>query len=125
PIVAHADQLRQVFLNIILNACDAMPGGGELTVRSELIATRPEEPMTLAVSISDTGVGIDPEHIPHLFEPFYTTKPHGTGLGLAISAHIITQHGGRILVDSQPGVGTTFTILLPLEPPPTAVAQGQ
>ncbi|MGC8800731.1 sensor histidine kinase [Chloroflexus sp.] len=124
PIVAHADQLRQVFLNIILNACDAMPGGGTLTVRSELIATRSEKPMTLAVSISDTGVGIDPEHIPHLFEPFYTTKPHGTGLGLAISAHIITQHGGRITVDSQPGVGTTFTILLPLEPPPTAVAQG-
>ncbi len=117
PITAHADQLRQVFLNIILNACDAMPSGGELTVRSELIAARPEAPATLAISITDTGIGIAPEHIPHLFEPFYTTKPHGTGLGLAISAHIITQHGGRILVDSQPGMGTTFTILLPLAAP--------
>jgi len=117
PIIAHADQLRQVFLNIILNACDAMPHGGELTVSSTLIAARPEAPPTLSIAISDTGVGIAPEHIPHLFEPFYTTKPHGTGLGLAISAHIITQHGGRILVDSEPGVGTTFTILLPLEAP--------
>lgn len=120
PIVAHADQLRQVFLNVILNACDAMPSGGELTVSSELIAARAGAPATLAISITDTGVGIAPEHIPHLFEPFYTTKPHGTGLGLAISAHIVTQHGGRITVDSQPGVGTTFTILLPLEPPVTA-----
>ncbi len=117
PIVAHADQLRQVFLNVILNACDAMPHGGELTVSTSLIATRPEAPPTLSIAISDTGVGIASEHIPHLFEPFYTTKPHGTGLGLAISAHIITQHGGRILVDSEPGVGTTFTILLPLEAP--------
>lgn len=97
-----------------------MPSGGELTVSSELIAARAGAPATLAISITDTGVGIAPEHIPHLFEPFYTTKPHGTGLGLAISAHIVTQHGGRITVDSQPGVGTTFTILLPLEPPVTA-----
>ncbi len=119
PIVAHADQLRQVFLNIILNACDAMPSGGDLTVSSQLIAGHAGSPATLAISITDTGVGIPPEHIPHLFEPFYTTKPHGTGLGLAISAHIVTQHGGRITVDSQPGVGTTFTILLPLEPPAT------
>lgn len=116
-IVAHADQLRQVFLNVILNACDAMPNGGELTVKSSLIAARPESPAALAIAISDTGVGIAPEHLPHLFEPFYTTKPQGTGLGLAISAHIVTQHGGRILVDSQPGAGTTFTILLPLEVP--------
>lgn len=116
-ITAHADQLRQVFLNVILNACDAMPNGGELTVKSSLITARPESPAALAIAISDTGVGIAPEHLPHLFEPFYTTKPHGTGLGLAISAHIVTQHGGRILVDSQSGEGTTFTILLPLEAP--------
>lgn len=120
PTVAHADQLRQVFLNIILNACDAMPRGGELRVITQLLQTRPEAPATIGIYISDTGVGIPPEHRPHLFEPFYTTKPQGTGLGLAISAHIITQHGGRISLDSEVGHGTTFTILLPIatEPQP-------
>ncbi len=116
--VAHADQLRQVFLNIILNACDAMPRGGELRVSTQLIKARQEAPDTIGVIISDTGVGIAPEHRPHLFEPFYTTKPQGTGLGLAISAHIVTQHGGRITVDSEVGKGTTFTILLPVTSDP-------
>ncbi|MGB9631906.1 MAG: two-component system sensor histidine kinase NtrB [Chloroflexaceae bacterium] len=116
--VAHADQLRQVFLNIILNACDAMPRGGELRVTTQLIKARQEAPDTIGVIISDTGVGIAPEHRPHLFEPFYTTKPQGTGLGLAISAHIVTQHGGRITVESEVGKGTTFTILLPVNSDP-------
>lgn len=116
--VAHADQLRQVFLNIILNACDAMPRGGDLRVTTQLLQARPEAPATIGVYIVDTGVGIPPEHRPHLFEPFYTTKPQGTGLGLAISAHIITQHGGRITLDSEIGRGTTFTILLPITPEP-------
>lgn len=114
--VAHADQLRQVFLNVILNACDAMPRGGELGVTTQLIKARTEAPATIGVIISDTGVGIAPEHRPHLFEPFYTTKPQGTGLGLAISAHIITQHGGRISLESELGQGSTFTILLPVNP---------
>ncbi len=112
--IAHADQLRQVFLNIILNACDAMPRGGDLRVTTQLVQARPEAPATIGVYLADTGVGISPEHLPHLFEPFYTTKAQGTGLGLAISAHIITQHGGRITVESAPGEGTTFTILLPV-----------
>lgn len=112
-IVAHADQLRQVFLNIILNACDAMPDGGDLRVKTRLVQARSEAPMTIEIDICDTGAGIPPEHRPHLFEPFYTTKAHGTGLGLAISAHIITQHGGRILVESELCQGTTFSILLP------------
>lgn len=115
-VVAHADQLRQVFLNIILNACDAMPRGGDLRVNTQLVQARPEAPATIGVYIADTGVGISPEHMPHLFEPFYTTKAQGTGLGLAISAHIVTQHGGRITVESEPGHGTTFTILLPVTP---------
>jgi two-component system NtrC family sensor kinase len=118
--VAHADQLRQVFLNIILNACDAMPRGGELRVTTQLLQTRPDSPATIGVYISDTGVGIPPEHRPHLFEPFYTTKAQGTGLGLAISAHIITQHGGRISVESEVGHGATFTILLPVASDPQA-----
>lgn len=111
PIVAHADQLRQVFLNIILNACDAMPGGGELRVVTRLLRS----PAAVSIVIQDTGIGIAPEHRPHLFEPFYTTKAQGTGLGLAISAHIVTQHGGSIDLESEPGRGTAFTILLPVE----------
>ncbi|WP_129631543.1 sensor histidine kinase [Candidatus Oscillochloris fontis] len=112
-IIAHADQLRQVFLNIILNACDAMPDGGDLRVRTRMLQARYEAPTTIEIDICDTGVGIPPEHRPHLFEPFYTTKTHGTGLGLAISAHIISQHNGRILLESEVCQGTTFSILLP------------
>ncbi|NTV62432.1 MAG: GAF domain-containing protein [Oscillochloris sp.] len=112
-IIAHADQLRQVFLNIILNACDAMPDGGDLRVRTRMLQARSEAPSTIEIDICDTGVGIPLEHRPHLFEPFYTTKAHGTGLGLAISAHIVTQHNGRILVESELCQGTTFSILLP------------
>lgn len=112
--VAHADQLRQVFLNVILNACDAMPRGGDLRVTTQLLQARAEAPATIGVYITDTGLGIPAEHLPHLFEPFYTTKAQGTGLGLAISAHIVTQHGGRITVESVQGQGTTFTILLPV-----------
>ncbi|MEI6775502.1 MAG: ATP-binding protein [Chloroflexales bacterium] len=113
PIIAHADQLRQVFLNIILNACDAMPDGGDLRVKTRILHARNEAPITIGVDICDTGFGIPLEHRPHLFEPFYTTKAHGTGLGLAISAHIVTQHGGRILVESELHQGTTFSVLLP------------
>ncbi|RRR75027.1 MAG: histidine kinase [Candidatus Viridilinea halotolerans] len=112
--VAHADQLRQVFLNIILNACDAMPHGGDLQVTTQLLQTRPDAPATIGIYIADTGIGVPPEHLPHLFEPFYTSKAQGTGLGLAISAHIVTQHSGRITVESEQGQGATFTILLPV-----------
>lgn len=114
PLIAHADQLRQVFLNLMLNACDAMPNGGRLTINTKLQHEH-QRPATVLIHISDTGTGIAPEHRPHLFEPFYTTKPQGTGLGLAISAHIVTQHGGTISVDSAISVGSTFTITLPVQ----------
>ena len=115
PVIAHADQMRQVFLNMMLNACDAMPHGGTLRVasRTNRLASQPD---MILVEIADTGVGIPPEHLPHLFEPFYTTKPQGTGLGLAISGHIVTQHGGHVDVASVAGVGTTFTVALPVAP---------
>jgi two-component system NtrC family sensor kinase len=113
PMIAHADQLRQVFLNLMLNACDAMQGGGTLTVATMIEANEGSADM-LRVNIADTGIGIPDEHMPHLFEPFYTTKPQGTGLGLAISAHIVTQHGGTIMVESEVGVGSTFVIRLPI-----------
>src|SRR5207249_4877803 len=108
------DQLRQVFLNLMLNACDAMPDGGTLRINTELLPATPDQPAEIAIRVADTGVGIAPEHLPRLFEPFYTTKPQGTGLGLAISAHIVTQHGGQITVDSEVGAGTTFTTTLPV-----------
>jgi two-component system, NtrC family, sensor kinase len=117
PLIAHADQLRQVFLNLLLNACDAMRDGGTVCVTTRLRARVGEGPPCIAIQVSDSGVGIPPEHLPHLFEPFYTTKPHGTGLGLAISMHIITQHGGTILPESTVGAGTTFTVTLPLAAP--------
>ncbi len=112
--IAHADQLRQVFLNLMLNACDAMPDGGDLYVSTEHFPAVGEHIAHVVISIRDTGIGIAVEHLPHLFEPFYTTKPQGTGLGLAISAHIITQHDGQIQVETSLGIGTTFSITLPV-----------
>lgn len=106
-VVCNADQLRQVFLNLILNAIDAMPDSGTLTVRTEA------GPTVALVEIQDTGIGISEEIREHLFEPFWTNKPNGTGLGLSISAHIVTQHGGRIEVVSGVGEGSTFRVVLP------------
>mgnify|MGYP005841916633 CR=1 FL=1 len=114
PIIAHADQLRQVFLNLMLNACDAMPDGGCLHLTTGLLPPINDCTACVIIRITDTGTGIAPEHLPHLFEPFYTTKPQGTGLGLAISAHIVSQHDGQISVESTPGTGTTFVLTLPV-----------
>jgi two-component system NtrC family sensor kinase len=104
------DQLRQVFLNLILNAIEAMPAGGTLTVRTLAGQT------VAVVEIADTGIGIPDDIRAHLFEPFFTNKPNGTGLGLSISAHIVTQHGGRIEVESSAGQGSTFRVVLPYQP---------
>lgn len=112
--LGNADQLRQVALNLMLNACDAMVDGGTLRVSTRYVPPNNTSGAEVIFQISDTGPGIAPEYKPHLFEPFYTTKPHGTGLGLTISAHIVTQHGGRIEVESEEGAGATFTIRLPL-----------
>jgi two-component system NtrC family sensor kinase len=116
PLTAHIDQLRQVFLNLVLNACDAMPSGGQVGITTQGLPATADQFAAIIIRVSDTGIGIADEHRPHLFEPFYTTKPQGTGLGLAISAHIVTQHGGQITVDSTPGEGSTFTITLPVTP---------
>ncbi|HNP71831.1 MAG TPA: PAS domain S-box protein [Kouleothrix sp.] len=106
----NADQLRQVFLNLVLNAIEAMPDGGTLTVRT--VAGQ----NVALIEIQDTGVGIPDDIRVHLFEPFYTNKPNGTGLGLSISAHIVTQHNGQIEVESSAGAGSTFRVVLPYEP---------
>ena len=109
-VLCNADQLRQVFLNLTLNAIDAMPQGGTLTVRTLA------GPTVALVEVQDTGTGIPQDIRPRLFEPFFTNKPQGTGLGLSISAHIVTQHGGQIEVDSVEGQGSTFRVALPYQP---------
>jgi signal transduction histidine kinase len=109
-VYADSDQLQQVFLNLFLNARDAMPDGGELT-----IATAHDNGQ-LRVEISDTGSGIDPQNAKQIFDPFFTTKPtgKGTGLGLAVCYGIITAHGGRIELAANNGRGATFTVFLPV-----------
>jgi signal transduction histidine kinase/DNA-binding response OmpR family regulator len=108
-IAAVPDQLTQVVLNIVINAVEAMPAGGTLTIAS---VTRDG---WLAIEVQDTGPGLTPDETARIFEPFYTTKADGTGLGLAVSYGIIQQHGGHIEVKGIPGQGTTFTVLLPLK----------
>jgi signal transduction histidine kinase/DNA-binding response OmpR family regulator len=108
-ISANADQLKQVFLNLIVNAMDAMKnGGGHLTVQTS------EQDGFAVVVLSDTGTGIPQETLQKIFDPFFTTKPSGTGLGLSVSHSIIEGHGGSIAVTSQVGKGSTFRIQLPV-----------
>jgi signal transduction histidine kinase len=111
-IYMSSDQLKQVLLNHIKNAQDAMPHGGILWIKT----TRQQGGLT--ISVADTGIGIPPEHLPLLFEPFFTTKQpgEGRGLGLSVSASIIKRYGGTIEVESALGQGTTFQIFLPEDP---------
>jgi two-component system NtrC family sensor kinase len=115
-ILANPDHLKQVFLNLVLNAVDAMPEGGALRIRTCLEAREEggTEARFVRIEFSDTGVGMSPEVQSHLFEPFFTTKTYSSGLGLSASYQVIQAHGGTISVVSQEGVGTTFTILLPV-----------
>ena len=110
-ICADSGQIRQVFLNIILNAIQAMPGGGELDISTGRAMSKAAE--GVEITIRDTGVGIPKEDIADIFQPFFTTKEDGTGLGLAISYGIIKAHSGDIEVTSEVGRGTTFRIFLP------------
>jgi two-component system NtrC family sensor kinase len=107
-----ANQLEQVLVNLSLNACEAMPGGGTLSIST---SGRDAE---VSVSIADTGGGIKNEHLEKIYDPFFTTKPagKGTGLGLSVSYGIVRQHGGTMEVESKEGKGTTFTIVLPAAP---------
>ena len=117
PVRADAEQLVQVFLNLSLNALQAMPDGGRLFVSTAIrrATRRGAAAAFLEVRFRDTGVGIPPGDLRNLFIPFFTTKEKGTGLGLPISQRIIENHGGTIEVRSQPGMGATFTVLLPVE----------
>jgi signal transduction histidine kinase len=112
-VAGNAALLQQVFTNLILNALQAMEGGGTLSV-----TTRTSEEAGVEVVFVDTGSGIPPDVLPQIFDPFFTTRPlgQGTGLGLAISYSIIQQHGGVIETFSPPGEGSTFYIRLPAAP---------
>ena len=106
-VAADPDLLHRALSNLVLNALDAMPEGGSITVRTS--AT----PGHVRIEVSDTGSGLTREECERLFTPYYTTKHHGTGLGLAIVQSVVSDHGGSITVDSAPGKGTTFRIDLP------------
>jgi PAS domain S-box-containing protein len=138
-VCVHADpgMVEQVVMNLCVNARDAMPGGGTLTLRTGRATVDeaqrkaldlPRAGSYVRLSVADTGTGMPAEVLQHIFEPFFTTKPEGqgTGLGLSTVYGIVRQHGGAIQVDSTPGAGTTFTVLLPgcEEGTPLPAAQG-
>jgi two-component system NtrC family sensor kinase len=110
-VIGDKARLEEVFLNLFINAADAMKGKGTLTITTRLSGNN-----SVKINVSDTGGGIAKEHLPHIFEPFFTTKEpgRGTGLGLSIVYGIIRKHNGFIDAESEPGKGTTFIIILPL-----------
>jgi len=110
PVFGNSGKLQQVFTNLLLNARDAIPAGGSIK-----ISTLPAEDHSLTIEVSDSGIGIAPENVAKIYDPFYTTKGvgRGTGLGLAVSYGIVQEHSGHISVESTPGQGTIFRITLP------------
>ena len=110
PTVLDREQMKQVILNLLLNALQAMPGGGRLRLSGQVL----EDNRWIQLSIQDTGVGILPEDMNKLFDPFFSTKEGGVGLGLSIAHRILDQHRGKIQAESTPGRGTLFTLWLPI-----------
>jgi signal transduction histidine kinase len=108
-ILIDVNQVEQIFINLLLNAIQAIEEKGTITIRSYVSPNR----KSVAIEVSDTGCGILPEHMDKIFEPFFSTKPKGTGLGLAVTYGIIQKHGGRINVSSQPQKGTQFMVEFP------------
>ena len=113
PLHADRDRIKQVLLNLVLNAIQAMPGGGKLTLGASVFQG------ALTLDVSDTGGGIAPEVLPRLFEPYVTTKAKGLGLGLAIARRIVEGHGGTIEAGNRPEGGSRFRVTLPLAGPPS------
>jgi signal transduction histidine kinase len=109
PFPFDAELMERVFYNLALNAAQATVPGGAVTVKTRAAGGRAE------IAVIDRGVGIDPKQADSIFNPFFTTKPQGVGLGLAIVAKIVDEHGGKIAVESEPGKGSVFRVLLPME----------
>ncbi len=107
PLKADREYLRQTLLNLILNGLQAMPEGGTLTLEAN------NSKGNFLISVTDTGIGIAPENLPRIFDPYFTTKAKGSGLGLSIARRIVEAHGGTITVSSEPGRGCRFQISLP------------
>jgi PAS domain S-box-containing protein len=112
PVLGHANALQQVVLNLVTNAAQAMPDGGDVTISTTL------ENGKIGLVVTDTGSGIAPEHLPHIFEPFFTTKPSGTGLGLSVTYGILNDHNATVDVKSSPGQGTRFALTFPIAATP-------
>jgi len=112
PLWGDGQQLKQVLLNLVLNAVDAQPGGGKVNLEAR------RDGRTVSIRVEDSGPGIPAELLERIFDPFFTTRPEGTGLGLSIVHRIVEGHGGRVNVESSPG-GTVFTLQLPIAPPET------
>jgi CheY-like chemotaxis protein len=142
-VQADPGMMEQAIINLVINARDAMPNGGQLHIASEPVAFSENQILSkearpgsyVRVTVRDTGHGIAPEHLPHIFEPFFTTKPVGKGSGLGLSTvyGILNQHKGWVEVISQPGAGATFELFIPAIPtlaqtaaatPPPAAPQG-
>jgi two-component system NtrC family sensor kinase len=109
-IMADPAHMKQVFINLMINACEAMEGGGTLTIGSEYDAKENKA----IVSVRDTGVGIEPENLARIFDPFFSTKEKGTGLGLSVVNGIVTRHNGKVEIESSPGKGTNVRVTLPI-----------
>ncbi|NUO82163.1 hypothetical protein HUU05_18995, partial [candidate division KSB1 bacterium] len=112
-----AKKIYQVFLNIFLNSVQAMPGGGRLTIGLDVYSRRVTESLKrtyAAITFEDTGKGISKEHLPKIFDFYFSTKKNGSGIGLAIAQQIIEKHGGKIFVKSKIGKGSKFTVYLPI-----------
>ena len=120
-IKGDSQRIRQVFWNLLINACQAMPQGGEITVTTRLFSRAKDDPDLCEIIITDTGQGIAQEDRDRIFNPFFTTKTGGTGLGLSIVYRIIEDHQGTITVDSAPGKGTQFIIRLPISEEPVSM----
>jgi signal transduction histidine kinase len=117
--VCDAGQLRQAVLNLMLNAIEAMPGGGSVAVRAYEAQSGPS--VVRVVEVTDDGPGIAEEDLARIFQPFFTTKDQGTGLGLAVAENIAKSHGGHMVAESSPDRGTTFRLLLPIKAPPADI----
>ena len=110
PVYVDEHQIQQVLVNLVTNAVQATAAGGRIVISSRMGKSNG----SVEIGVADTGKGIPPEFLPHIFDPFFSTKGEGgTGLGLSVSYGIIKKHGGRITVESHPGKGTIFTVILP------------